>query len=789
MKTRDSCQAQRSALYALALAVLVLLVTGSSLARAAAIPVNVPVNSVNSAASYQAPWLAVNPTNPLKLAVSFQDQSGTDCWLGLSNDGGATWTQVNLVGPAGQNALETLPTGLTNCFRASIAYGPDGRLYYAFTASQPGTPAYDTVFVTSSTDGGQTFDTPVAFDNQPLLSGNVNDQIPRMAVDPATGRLYVAWQQVTGRFTSESSFVASSTDHGQTFSSPVEVSPASDNVGPSFPTVAPGGRLYVAMFDVSPIAFDDPTQPSSILMVSSTNDGATFSAPVTAQQEYDCTNHGPDACPSSIPVPVNSNAPSFAVGPSGNDLFLVSYGLVDNIFRVRFTVSHDGGATWSPDEDLGIPAGSEGHEQILPSISMAPSGRLDIVYYDLDPITLEENTYLISSNDGGATFSTPQLLSSAPSNTTIKPVSGGFGNSPFPGSQMVAATNDATYTAWTDSRRAITPNEEDIFSAAVTWPTPSITITAPASSATYTQGQAVTAAYSCAAPAGDPVTACAGPVATGAAIDTSTLGQHTFTVNAGTADGPTASQTVTYSVVAPAPVLVVAPVVSRVSESATTWREGNALARISAVKNRRLAVGTTFRFTLNEAATVTFAFSEKRAGRRVGGRCVAPAKRNRSKSGCTRVTAAAKLVFAARQGADRVSFDGRVSRTRKLAPGRYAVTITATNAHGQRSAPRTLSFTIVTRFRMYGRRPRPGPGGDVVTGGDRVVIRGAGAEAGDDERGAHADLERSGSAGERAGRRAEGTRRAQPDGLASAAAARVDPAAARLDGEVTGAVA
>jgi hypothetical protein len=35
------------------------------------------------------------------------------------------------------------------------------------------------------------------------------------------------------------------------------------------------------------------------------------------------------------------------------------------------------------------------------------------------------------------------------------------------------------------------------------------------------------------------------------------------------------------------------------------------------------------------------------------------------------------------------------SRTKKLKPGHYKLVITATNAAGQRSAPRTLSFTIV----------------------------------------------------------------------------------------------
>ena len=49
---------------------------------------------------------------------------------------------------------------------------------------------------------------------------------------------------------------------------------------------------------------------------------------------------------------------------------------------------------------------------------------------------------------------------------------------------------------------------------------------------------------------------------------------------------------------------------------------------------------------------------------------------------------------AKRGGTVRIRFDGRLSNHQRLAPGRYALTITAT-AHGKKSKPRTASFTIV----------------------------------------------------------------------------------------------
>jgi Glycine rich protein len=80
---------------------------------------------------------------------------------------------------------------------------------------------------------------------------------------------------------------------------------------------------------------------------------------------------------------------------------------------------------------------------------------------------------------------------------------------------------------------------------------PTIEIVSPANGATYTQGQAVSAIYSCTPAGGTGVKSCIGPVANGAALDTATLGSHAFTVKAEDADTGKAEKTVNYTVVAP----------------------------------------------------------------------------------------------------------------------------------------------------------------------------------------------------------------------------------------------
>jgi outer membrane protein assembly factor BamB len=147
-------------------------------------------------------------------------------------------------------------------------------------------------------------------------------------------------------------------------------------------------------------------------------------------------------------------------------------------------------------------------------------------------------------------------------------------------------------------------------------------------------------------------------------------------------------------------------------ESRTRWREGRALAYIrsahtgkkaaraaQARRRRRAPVGTTFFFSVNEAAAVRFSFLQSTRGRRVGKRCLAPARQRRATSrfrSCTRTVTAAKLGFTAAPGANEVRFEGRISRARRLRPGRYALVITATNGSASASA-RALHFTIVKR--------------------------------------------------------------------------------------------
>lgn len=82
-------------------------------------------------------------------------------------------------------------------------------------------------------------------------------------------------------------------------------------------------------------------------------------------------------------------------------------------------------------------------------------------------------------------------------------------------------------------------------------PPPAIAISGPIPGATYAQGQVLAAQFSCTTSAPVHIAVCAAPVPNGGAVDTQTVGSHSFTVSATDSNGITTSQTITYRVVSP----------------------------------------------------------------------------------------------------------------------------------------------------------------------------------------------------------------------------------------------
>jgi Glucodextranase, domain B len=223
---------------------------------------------------------------------------------------------------------------------------------------------------------------------------------------------------------------------------------------------------------------------------------------------------------------------------------------------------------------------------------------------------------------------------------------------------------------------------------------PSVAIASPGTGTATSQPQAVVAGTATDANGLSSLTVAGQPVAVGpsgawTATVPLTPGANTITAIATNVFGHTAQAqtTVTYTPVVPPPP---APAIGLFHQSHREWRESGR------AREGKPPVGTTFSFTLNEAANVSLRFTYEQSGRRVNGTCAAETRRNRHRPACRRIVTVGTLARTGEAGLNTISFKGALGHGRKLGPGRYTTTVIATNAAtGASSSPERLTFTIV----------------------------------------------------------------------------------------------
>ena len=117
-----------------------------------------------------------------------------------------------------------------------------------------------------------------------------------------------------------------------------------------------------------------------------------------------------------------------------------------------------------------------------------------------------------------------------------------------------------------------------------------------------------------------------------------------------------------------------------------------------AISPKRFAVrkSATIRWTLDRAASLSVRVERVLKGRKVGIRCRPDSKRLRKRSPCIRYVSMGTIKRAAKKGSATLKLARKVGR-RTLQPGSYRLVVSATDAKGNRSAPRTLTFTVVRR--------------------------------------------------------------------------------------------
>jgi hypothetical protein len=258
-----------------------------------------------------------------------------------------------------------------------------------------------------STDGGASFGAPVLLDPDAVGGG---DREPVIVAGKA-GRVVVSFQRYSEDEEGATVAVVSSSDGGRTFSAPVAVTPPAENAAGSRAALAldAAGTLYAGWVEGSAVDLDAGGGTAAIVVAASRDGGRTFGPPRTvAEVPGGC---GPNAdCGNRYP------AVSLAASAAGRVVAAWSAGAFPDPARISTARSIDGGRRWSAPKTLAPLSGSEDRDQYDPDASAAPDTRVDLVF--LDQARDADNGLLdvehVHSVDGGRTFSRPVRLDQTP---------------------------------------------------------------------------------------------------------------------------------------------------------------------------------------------------------------------------------------------------------------------------------------------------------------------------------------------------------------------------------------
>ncbi|MDQ6607838.1 MAG: hypothetical protein M3Z06_14990, partial [Actinomycetota bacterium] len=301
----------------------------------------------------------------------------------------------------------------------------------------------------------------------------------RMAADPVRpGRLYVTWLQAVGndlgvlKFTNTGNPIeaARSDDYGATWSTPMRVSsPARQRVIAPMPVVAANGALYVVYLDIGQDTLDYEGEHNgrggppyagayTLVVARSLDHGSTWGESTLDDRLIPITRF-------LVFLPP---FPSIAVDRAGW-VYVAFQDARYSPSDVDLWSLKPGASTWHGPVRVNDTQLHDGTSQYLPQLTVAPDGRLDVLYYDRrhDPANIMNAVALQSSFDHGRTFTHAIQLSSAPFSSLI-----GFGareGLPDLGSRLgLISGNRWALGTWTDTR-AGTPatQKQDIAEAAV----------------------------------------------------------------------------------------------------------------------------------------------------------------------------------------------------------------------------------------------------------------------------------------------------------------------------------
>lgn len=402
---------------------------------------NVFINPAQPLDANNSPTLLRNPIRAENLVMTNRiDRLGFSALLSSSIDNGATWKVMTL----------PLPPKLDRPFAPDIAFSPDGTLFVSYVDLEGHGNVPGNLWVANSKDGGQTLSDPVR------VAGQLTFQV-RLAADN-DHRVHLIWLQAAQvgllRLAGAPARIVSahSTDEGQTWSAPVEVSDAGrERVAAATPTIDSEGHLVVLYEDFRGDRrdfenLDGPAaeEPFALVVARSEDGGTTFSA----GQEVDS-----GLVPTRRFLVFLPEFPTMAVGRGGELYVAWSDGRNgdEDVFVRR---SGDNGRTFGPPVRVNDNRTGDKTDQYVPRLAVAPDGRVDVLYLDRrnDPTkNVMTDAYLASSSDQGKVF-TSVRMSSESFSSKVGPAVDDKIPVDFGSRLGLTSTDHTVVAAWTDAR-------------------------------------------------------------------------------------------------------------------------------------------------------------------------------------------------------------------------------------------------------------------------------------------------------------------------------------------------
>lgn len=418
--------------------------------------------------TFSSPVMLADPANPRIVVAAMAELRTGVCYLARSADAGRTWHILPAV-----PALASYPDCTTTFggdVVAPLAWGRNDTLYYAldgYSTADGGNSRQSnfSVLLARSTNLGNSWSTSVV-DNSRGLTGQAvtfNAPVTSVAVDSSGPKdiVYVGWGQNHPRASAKSplsnsgTMVGVSTDGGVNFAPPANINSfahVSVTVrGKNYPLIMSAPFLAVGKGGVveamsgprtlSGTTVPGPSPALPVLVARSTDQGRTWSVadmgpPVNTPRgpvlEADLKWDPLGGAQGSF-VAVYAAYPAKAAGPAD----------------IEFQRSTDGGKTWSAPVILNDDHLSSQFLHFLPTLGVAPNGRIDVAWYDFrgQHAFAPDVYYTYSANDG-RTWAPNVKVTDQPIDFSI----GVSANSDVRQPPGVASANQYTAFGWADTR-------------------------------------------------------------------------------------------------------------------------------------------------------------------------------------------------------------------------------------------------------------------------------------------------------------------------------------------------